>query len=46
MLLTREGITKLAHIEQGIARVSRVYRDPVHQSDLIEQTPHAYKDAA
>lgn len=38
------GITRVSHIEQGIARVARVYRDPVHQSDLVDQSPHAYKD--
>jgi len=39
------GITrKLGDIDLGIARVMRVYRDPAHQSDLLEQSPHGYKD--
>lgn len=40
------GITKLENIDLAIARVSRVYRDPAHQSDLVEQSPHSYKDTA
>eukprot|EP00026_Physarum_polycephalum_P008722 Phypoly_transcript_08821.p2 GENE.Phypoly_transcript_08821~~Phypoly_transcript_08821.p2 ORF type:complete len:159 (+),score=19.70 Phypoly_transcript_08821:739-1215(+) len=39
------GLThKLGDVELGLARVSRVYRDPAHQSDLLEQSPHGYKD--
>jgi len=38
------GLTKLGNIDLGVARVSRAYRDPAHQSDLIEQSPHGYKD--
>jgi len=35
---------QLGKLELGLARVSRVYRDPAHQSDLIDQSPHGYKD--
>lgn len=46
MIWQWKGITKLENIDLAIARVSRVYRDPAHQSDLVEQSPHGYKDTA
>lgn len=38
------GLKKLQGIQFGIAQVSRVYRGAHDQSDLVEQSPHSYKD--